>query len=101
MTPREAALDFIRPDVERGATIKGIKRRLTGVQRDGIRVQLGGYLWDGETAERLTRSEVVVTELGGEPCLHRFDLRSLYRELYERQQPSLFDESECRPGRPA
>ena len=92
MTPREAALEFIRPYVERGTSIAWLKRRLTGWQQDGIRVQLGGYLWEGETAERLSRGEVAVTEFGGEPCLHLYDLRTLYRELYERQQPSLFDQ---------
>ena len=92
MTPREAALEFIRPYVERGTSIAWLKRRLTGRQQDGNRIQLGGYLWEGETAERLTRSEVAVTEFGGEPCLYLYPLRSLYRELYERQQPSLFDQ---------
>jgi len=92
MTPREAALAFIQPYVERGSSLAWLRRRLTGRQWDGIRVQLGGYLWHGETAERLSRGEVAVTELGGEPCLHCFELRSLYRELYERQQPSLFDQ---------
>jgi hypothetical protein len=92
MTPREAALEFIRPYVERGTTIAWLKRRLTGRYQDGNRVQLGGYLWEGETAERLTRSEVAVTEFGGEPCLHLYDLVALYRELYQRQQPGLFDQ---------
>ncbi len=92
MTPRDAALEFIRPYVEQGTTIAWLRRRLTGRQQDGVRVQLGGYLWEGETAERLSRGEVAVTEFRGEPCLHCFELRSLYRELYERQQPSLFDQ---------
>lgn len=91
MTPREAAIEFIRPYVERGTSIAWLKRRLTGQYQDGTRVQLGGYIWHGETAERLSRGEVAVTEFGGEPCLHRYELRALYRELYERQQPSLFD----------
>lgn len=92
MTPREAALDFIRPYVERGVPLSSIKRRLTGRYLDGNRVQLGGYVWDGEAAERLSRSEIAVTELDGQSCRAVFELRSLYRELYLRQQPSLFDE---------
>lgn len=47
MTPRDAALEFIRPYVEQGTTLAWLKRRLTGRHRDGIRVQLGGYLWAG------------------------------------------------------
>ena len=92
MTPREAALDFIRPYVERGVPLSAIKRRLTGRFASGTRVQLGGYVWDGDVAERLSRSEVAVTELDGQPCRGVFELRSLYRELYLRQQPTLFDE---------
>ncbi len=92
MTPREVALDFIRPYVERGIPLSAMRRCLTGRYASGTRVQLGGYLWDGETAERLTRSELAVTELDGEPCRIVFELRSLYRELYLRQQPTLFDE---------
>ncbi len=92
MTPRDVALEFIRPYVERGTTIAWLKRRLTGRYQDGNRVQLGGYLWDGETAERLSRREIAVTEFRGESCLYLYDLRALYRELYQRQQPSLFDQ---------
>lgn len=91
MTPREAALEFIRAYVEQGTSIAWLKRRLTGRQQDGHRVQLGGYVWEGETAERLTRGEVAVTEFQGTPCLYLFELRALYRELYSRQQPGLFD----------
>ncbi len=92
MTPREAALEFIRPYVERGSSLAWLRRRLTGRQQDGNRIQLGGYIWEGETAERLSRREVAVTEFQGEPCLHLYDLVGLYRELYERQQPGLFDQ---------
>lgn len=92
MTPREAALEFIRPYVEQGSSLAWLRRRLTGRHRDGIRVQLGGYHWEGETAERLSRQEIAVTEFQGEPCLHCFGLRALYRELHEGQQPGLFDQ---------
>ncbi len=92
MTPREAALDFIRPYVERGVPLSSLRRRLTGRYADGNRVQVGGYVWEGEAAERLSRAEVAVTELAGEPCHHVFELSTLYRELYLRQQPTLFDE---------
>lgn len=91
MDARDAALDFLRPYVERGVPLSAIKRRLTGRYLDGNRVQLGGYVWEGEAAERLSRSEVAVTELDGRPCCYVFELRSLYRELYLRQQPTLFD----------
>lgn len=91
MTPREAALDFLRPYVERGSSLAWIRRRLTGRQEQGTRVQLGGYIWEGETAERLSRREIAVTTLEGRPCLYRFELAALYRELYGEQQPSLFD----------
>jgi hypothetical protein len=84
MTPREAALEFIRPYVERGSSLAWLRRRLTGRQMDGNRIQLGGYIWEGETAERLSRREVAVTEFQGEHCLHLYDLVALYRELYER-----------------
>lgn len=96
MTPRDAALEFLRPHVERGAGFDHLRRRLTGRRWDGHRVQVGGYVWPGEEAERLSRTEVAVTACGGKSCLHVFDLRALYRELHERQQPSLFD-AEGRP----
>lgn len=92
MTPRDAALDVIRPYVEQGTTIAWLKRRLTGRCQDGNRVQFDGYTWEGETAERLSRGEVAVTEFRGKPCLHLYELHALYRELYKRQQPSLFNQ---------
>lgn len=92
MTPREAALDFLRPYVERGSSLAWLRRRLTGRQEQGTRVQLGGYIWEGETAERRSRREVAVTEFQGTPCLHLYDLGALYRELYQLQQPGLFDQ---------
>ena len=78
MEPRQIALEFLGPYVERGTTLAYIKKRVLGAYADGNRVQVGGIVWDGERPERLSRKQVAVLEIGGEPCLHIYSLPELY-----------------------
>lgn len=64
----------------------------SGRQENGTQAHLGGYIWEGKRAERLSRKETAVIEFQGEPRLYLHELRSLYRDLCEWQRPILFDQ---------
>lgn len=92
-TARQIALDWLRPRIERGESIKDVADSMAGRASSGCWVQIGGYAWRRGQSHKLQARQVAVTKIGGVPCLYIFELADLFDEVLhpEREtQISLF-----------
>lgn len=85
-TPHEAALEYIRPYVERGDTLQQLKAGQGGYAGGSVRVQIGGYFcktdwWEPGTA--LTKIKPGEIAAGVGDAWGVYQLADLYVELLQ------------------
>lgn len=77
MTPREAAINFIKPYVDRGDTIEDLKSSRMGHMEKGLWVEIGGYV----NHKNIGSNKILVKELNGKIINEVFNLTELYNEI--------------------
>jgi hypothetical protein len=95
-TPRDAAKDLIRRQIQRGANLEMILNAhpsSAGLARDpkSYKATVGGTIWRGQYPTKeyvpLEIDQVGVWKLNGEPCFEIFPLHEIYAGVWQEEHP--------------
>ncbi|MGH2530918.1 MAG: hypothetical protein ACRDJW_01310 [Thermomicrobiales bacterium] len=91
MTPREAAKDLIRKQMQAGATLETLLNTHPSAWDERYSATVGGTIWRGAGATREYRAlevdQVGVRQIDGQECWGIFPLREIYAEVWEEEHP--------------